>query len=269
MSHFNNRNKIIDRIEKELIGPGSDIFYCDSDFSNEIIEGKPLQRYFSAILFPKQKIDNDEDTGKEMFSEFDDEENIENNTQDPQLEETELESFVREESEDDLDTFPKYNSNAFFPSNYGISICVSKNCNGLRFNVSFGNYKKAKYDDIALPYTGSELHFLAEFGLDKFVIYNEDNKTLKQFKEINRKENGHVTDEYSNLQNALKSMSVNNRNSALFKHLTKLFFKDKYKRYRNEISVNLNLSDLLNAESNQIQINLSQVPNFTFRKYAK
>ena len=57
MSHFENRNKIIDRIEKELIGPGSDIFLCDADFSNEIIEGKPLQRYFSAILFPKQKLE--------------------------------------------------------------------------------------------------------------------------------------------------------------------------------------------------------------------
>ena len=66
MSHFENRNKIIDRIEKELIGPGSDIFLCDADFSNEIIEGKPLQRYFSAILFPKQKATDEEDNGKEF-----------------------------------------------------------------------------------------------------------------------------------------------------------------------------------------------------------
>ena len=75
MSHFENRNKIIDRIEKEIIGPGSDIFLCDADFSNEIIEGKPLQRYFSAILFPKQKQVDDSDNGKEILSEEPEEEN--------------------------------------------------------------------------------------------------------------------------------------------------------------------------------------------------
>ena len=56
MSYLENRNKIIDRIERELIGPGADIFLCDTDFSNEIIEGKPLQQYFSAILFPLQSL---------------------------------------------------------------------------------------------------------------------------------------------------------------------------------------------------------------------
>ena len=100
MSYFENRNKIIDRIEKELIGPGSDIFLCDDDFSNEIIEGKPLQRYFSAILFPKQIVTDDSETGKGDFSQNDDEEfDIDKNIIFP-AEETEK---VKNEIDEDLD----------------------------------------------------------------------------------------------------------------------------------------------------------------------
>ena len=47
------RDIVINRVRKEIIGPGSDIFLCNADYTDEIIEGKPLQRYFSAILFLK------------------------------------------------------------------------------------------------------------------------------------------------------------------------------------------------------------------------
>jgi hypothetical protein len=63
------RDIVIDRIRKELIGPGSDIFLCNSDYTDEIIEGKPLQRYFSAILFPKQIQSNTEDNGSDEITE--------------------------------------------------------------------------------------------------------------------------------------------------------------------------------------------------------
>ena len=53
MSVKENRSIVIERVKKEIIGPGSDIFLCKEDFSDEIIEGKPLQRYYSGILFPK------------------------------------------------------------------------------------------------------------------------------------------------------------------------------------------------------------------------
>ena len=53
MNPKEGREIVINRVRTELIGPGSDIFLCNSDFKDEIIEGKPLQRYISAILFPK------------------------------------------------------------------------------------------------------------------------------------------------------------------------------------------------------------------------
>ena len=38
MSIEKNRNIVIERVQKEIIGPGSDIFRCKDDFSDEIIE---------------------------------------------------------------------------------------------------------------------------------------------------------------------------------------------------------------------------------------
>jgi len=65
---MNNREKIITRVQKELIGPGSDLFECSDkvNFSDEIIADKPLLRYFSGILYPKKNAIDD-------FPEVDDE----------------------------------------------------------------------------------------------------------------------------------------------------------------------------------------------------
>lgn len=261
MSHLENRNKIIDRIERELIGPGSDIFFCDADFSNEIIEGKPLQRYFSAILFPKQKATDEEENGKVIFTE-EDEEVTASSTVEPTPEEVEKE---KTESDDDVeeepDTVPKSSSNAFFPSYFGFTFGIDKSCSELNLKVSFGNYKKAKAEEIILPYEASDLNLLTEFGFDQFITFDEKSKTLRQPHEIIRKVKGEITAEYLILQSALKSMSADHRNSAIYKHLTKLFFKDKYKRLKNEIPVDVKIADLLNAENNHIEINLSSVPN--------
>ncbi|GAA6768676.1 hypothetical protein AAFH68_46320 [Flavobacterium sp. CGRL1] len=44
-----------DTIQKNLIGPGSDVFTINNE--EEIISDYPLSRYFSGILFPEKKID--------------------------------------------------------------------------------------------------------------------------------------------------------------------------------------------------------------------
>ena len=75
-----NREMLITRITKELIGPGSDIFECGDkvNYSDEIIEGKPLQRYFSGILYPKQYTKN----GNNNISEEDDINEVEDTKED-------------------------------------------------------------------------------------------------------------------------------------------------------------------------------------------
>jgi len=44
-----------DTIEKNLIGPGSDVFISDNE--NEIISDYPLSRYYSGILFPERDME--------------------------------------------------------------------------------------------------------------------------------------------------------------------------------------------------------------------
>src|SRR5690554_999700 len=87
MSVKENRDIVIERVRKEIIGPGSDLFHSKKDFSDEIIEGKPLQRYFSGILFPKREVNGDVenpegDTKDEDNQNDDDNENNNNNLND-------------------------------------------------------------------------------------------------------------------------------------------------------------------------------------------
>src|SRR5680860_697555 len=47
------------RINKGMLGPGSDVFVREPDIENEIIGNYPLQQYYTGILFPeKQRIES-------------------------------------------------------------------------------------------------------------------------------------------------------------------------------------------------------------------
>ncbi len=50
---FNARNKFSKRIERGLLGPGSDIWGLPDE--EEIISDFPLIRYFTGVLFPNKK----------------------------------------------------------------------------------------------------------------------------------------------------------------------------------------------------------------------
>ena len=61
-SNYKEEPRLIfrDTIQKNLIGPGSDILISDAE--NEIISDYPLSRYFSGIVFPERIIDNIQDS---------------------------------------------------------------------------------------------------------------------------------------------------------------------------------------------------------------
>lgn len=109
----NNREQIISRVQKELIGPGTDLFECSDklNFSDEVIADKPLLRYFSGILYPKQTMveDYDEDDDQNEESPLD----IVDESDDDQIEKREMDSPM--ESKDD-DKEMQYSASTFFPS---------------------------------------------------------------------------------------------------------------------------------------------------------
>lgn len=253
---YQNREIVISRVKKELIGPGSDIFECTDkeNFLDEIIEGKPLQRYYSGILYPKQhssvEVDNsmeqEDDENEEIPDDL-----IENND----LIEPSLNNDTKIETQlliNDDDKEIQYASSTFFPSQYGISFSVSEKCAEIKAIISFGNYKKAKNSEIAISYIGDSIHLLSDFGLDKYVIYDIANGTLKPTKELSKEEK-------KNRNSLQANLGKEHRNSGLYKTLTKLFFKDKYKRYDNNIAVTVSIDEILNSENRHFKRLLSEI----------
>ena len=264
MSHTENRDTIISRIEKELIGPGSDIFFNYPSDISEIIGDKPLKRYYSGILFPKQIHEEEADSGEEMFAQDNQDEVLENSLIQDSTIQNSISPKTDEQDEDENDgpdTIPKYHSNTFYPSHIGISFCVGKDCKEFNLKISFGNYRKAKYDEVQLPYDGSDMALLNKYGLDQIVAYNDETKTLVQTQEVKRTVSGQITGEYLKRKSALDSMRENHRDSGLYKNLIKLFFKDKYKRFNNEIYLSINIQDIINAKHNHLELVLSKQDN--------
>ncbi|OAV75771.1 hypothetical protein Barb7_00588 [Bacteroidales bacterium Barb7] len=245
-----NRDKVITRIQREMIGPGTDLFECSDKvgFSDEIIADKPLLRYFSGILYPKQTAIGD-------FVEEDDE-----SEETPEIVENEIipltveekSETTKETKEDNKDV--QYSASTFFPSQYGISFAISSDCSEFKINISFGNYKKAKAKEIALTYGGDNIDLLQQFDLNQFVEYDAENKLLKLTKELEKAEK-QIRDSY------LESLGKDHRDSGLYNTLTKLFFKDKYKRFDNRIEATISTDTIKQSDNHHYKVLLSEIPN--------
>lgn len=248
---MSNREKVISRVQKELIGPNSDLFECADKlyFSDEVIADKPLLRYFSGILYPRQTaigdFVEDDDENEETPLEVEEETNVsdtENNNNET----------TAEPKEDDKNT--QYSASTFFPSQYGISFAVSSECPEIKIKISFGNYKKAKTKEIALSYSGDSIELIEHFGLSQFVEYDSESKLLKLKKEF-------IKEEKKLRSSCLSSLGKDHKESGLYKTLTKLFFKDKYKRYDNQIETVISIEDIKQAENQHYKILLAEIPN--------
>lgn len=262
MSVKENRNIIIERVKKELLGPGSDIFVCNEDFANEIIEGKPLQRYFTGILFPKQLQKNGSDNGQEEMKEEDEDDLTELKLEFPDEEKKDPEIFEEDDEAEKTDTQPKYSANTFFPSHFGITFAVDKTCQSFKSTIRFGNYKKADFAEIKIPYNGEGVNLLSEHGLNSIVHYDEETKLISQSKKVQRTKDGKLTAEYQAFKDGLKSLGkATSYDHALYKIISKLFFKDKYKRNDNKIEIEINIADILSDENQHIELILSELPN--------
>jgi hypothetical protein len=264
MNTYNNRETVINRVKKELIGPGSDIFHCQdtTNYTDEVIEGKPLMRYFSGILFPKQKLNN----GVVDVTEDDDEAD-ETNPDNVSDEDKELGDKIVDPEQVNSNNHEEkgeiqYTANTFFPSQYGISFATSTECKDLNIEISFGCYKKAKEQEIALHYDGDSIDLLSQYGLSPYVIYDKDNKLLKLPKEPTREE------KRLRLANQLQ-MRPDHGNSGLYKAISKLFFKDKYKRFDNKITAQVSIQDILSEPDCHKKILLSSISGVDTTKWWK
>ena len=254
MNTYENRETVIARVKKELIGPGSDIFHCQdaTHYTDEVIEGKPLMRYFSGILFPKRKLNNG-DTDVNEYDNETDETNPDNVSDDDKVFEDDIPNIEQLDSTSIEEKGEmQYTANTFSPSQYGISFAASVECKELNVNLSFGCYKKAKGQEISLHYDGDSIELLSQFGLSQYVSYDKESKLLILPKE--------PTSEEKKIRNAiLNQMKQDYGNTGLYKAIFKLFFKDKYKRINNNITVKISIQDVLSEPDDYKKILLSSI----------
>ncbi|MCF6183106.1 MAG: hypothetical protein L3J56_00525, partial [Bacteroidales bacterium] len=167
-----NRDFFSKRIQKSLLGPGSDIFALP--VNEEIINDYPLQRYYTGILFPEKTVNTEEPDGRE---EFDGQK--ENEESDDEIENT-VKSILEHKSEDDendqsLLTNSKSTkndgfipANQYFPTNLGLTFCIAEDIESIKAKISGAVYENANYNDVRIEFSKEEKDFLFRHLTDEF-----------------------------------------------------------------------------------------------------
>jgi len=176
-----------DTIQKNLIGPGSDILISDAE--NEIISDYPLSRYFSGIVFPEKIVDPIQDS----FG-FDNESNTNAETIDDNVlitnELVENNDSIQVE-DDNSEKKAKINSdseyseaNQYFPTNFGLTFCVPNDQKEITIEFIYAKYKQLKPLEAKVeitkedfekfsshPFNPIKQHLVYEDG---FLIFNRE-----------------------------------------------------------------------------------------------
>ena len=133
-----------DTIQKNLIGPGSDVFV--SDIENEIISDYPLSRYYSGILFPEKEIAQNEDSiglnadvnsKAETTDGEDDGFDFDNSGKGNEEEAPSKKPTKENETE-------YSEANQYFPTNFGLTFCVPKDTKNVDITFSYAKCKQIK-----------------------------------------------------------------------------------------------------------------------------
>lgn len=186
MSNYLNEPRLIfrDTIQKNLIGPGSDVFVSDSE--NEIISDYPLSRYFSGILFPERDIDEPkkDSIGKNADANANAETEDDNKDVPPPPEDNSMEDG----NDDDYNNTAKppksedekeySEANQYFPTNFGLTFCVPKDAKTLTVTFNYAKYIQISPTDATIeiseedfkkftenPYNSISKYFSYENGL--------------------------------------------------------------------------------------------------------
>jgi len=190
------------RIEKGLLGPGSDIFVADKDKNEEIISDYPLQRYYTGVLFPEQvKKDTAE---SEIANETEsDDENFTKETVEEK--EGENKNFSANKKGDSKDDEVKISQNTFFPSNIGLTFCIDNQEKELDVAFSFGLYSQIK-NDIKVQVSKrnfDEFNNHPTFPFKKIISYEDGYMILKR--KLKGKSRTPRSEEYAIFDNFKKS----------------------------------------------------------------
>ncbi|MCX6234349.1 MAG: helicase-related protein [Bacteroidetes bacterium] len=220
------------RIEKSLLGPGSDVFAVSE--SEEILSDYPLQRYYTGILFPEKTISSPDEELPEAEKKDDTEEDFNASEDDTTVhikktkEVTDDEGYVA--------------ANQYFPTNCGMTICLKSDIQKLEIEITGATYKLAKPDEVKIGFTESEHELL-------FSLLTNDLKDRLKFDEgklfFNQrpkgKTQGTVTEDYAIPRELRKKDEL--KNSVIVDKFERLLTPDNrlWKRFPFKEPIEINL----------------------------
>jgi hypothetical protein len=249
-----------DTIQRNLIGPGSDILISESE--NEIISDYPLSRYFSGIVFPEKIVVADQDS----FG-FENEANANAETIDDN---TDIKSELIENNdpidveEDNSEKKAKVNTdneyseaNQYFPTNFGLTFCVPNDQKEISVEFKYAKYKQLK-----------PLEAKVEINQDHFEkFYNHPFNPIKQhlvfengFLMFNKETFGNSGINVRNLKKTFQEQEQQKEliDSVAYKKV-ELLLGRLWKRLPTEIKIiKINLEDKKSDESNPIAIEIEE-----------
>jgi len=202
------RDKYIEIIRSELLGPGSEFDIPDKE--HELISSSPLSRYTIGILFPKENLieqDNDETLslgdGEEAFI--------------AELPEATIVSDVNEnKNKNMLEPDETENDNLdeeigmasqFKPSSMGLTFLVKGQTDKIYCDVEFATYRRAKMEDCVVPYEieNNETYSVVP-ELAHILIYDNQKNVFRLKTGINRKELQHIFEKDTIPENEYKKL---------------------------------------------------------------
>ena len=186
---YNVRDEIIERMKKELLGPGSEPMCVDVE--RELISTNPETRYCIGVLFPqniKMEVEDDslEAIDRNTKEEVSDEES--NKDEDSKSDDLEHDNRNSADMEDSMDEDVSM-STKLLPSSMGITFVTNKKLESLNVGVSFAIYRKAMLSDcrIRIDDSISDSFFVPDH-YSTYFEYDKENKILRLKSQVKKKE---------------------------------------------------------------------------------
>lgn len=171
------RNKIIERVKMEMLGPGSE--GIEDDPRCEVISDSPIKRYSLGVLFPQQIKYHFDDMEKEISE--DDNANVEQEICNEEIKEFNKEDMKRFEDKS-IDTSIDEEismANETLPSAMGITFFAKGDTNKLVVHISCAKYRVSTFRDCKIKVNNIDDSDIDKYALGKLVNFKDGYLCLK------------------------------------------------------------------------------------------
>jgi hypothetical protein len=190
---FKAREYLVEEFRKELLGPGSEIVYPDSD--HEIITDLPEMRYSTGILYPQRNMicaDNDIPDIPSQSGMFDDVDDVLPNDGliAPEDNHTEILYGVNVSEDSDVTTLDDEVglSTQILPSSMGLTFFITKDTDNISVDLAFGTYRKTRMQDCCLPFTPDYENYSIPLPFASYIEYDKGHSLLRLKSPLSRRD---------------------------------------------------------------------------------